>query len=95
MRSTLTAMAVAAGLLGFGAAAQAAPAGALPGLAGESPIVQVQMHMRPGHARPSHQMRRRGMHRRAMPQYGRAMRHGGPARHGAPARHRGGGGHRM
>ncbi len=43
MRSTLSALVIAAGLVGFGASAQAAPAAALPGIATESPLVQVQL----------------------------------------------------
>lgn len=82
MRSTLTAMVVAAGLLGFGAAAQAAPATALPGVAAESPLVQAQMHgERRMHGRRMERrmMNHRRMERRMMNQ--RSMRHGRPARH--------------
>jgi hypothetical protein len=69
MRSTLSALVVAAGLVGFGSAAQAAPAAPVPGLATESPVAQVQMTMRERmimRDRMERRMMRRQMERRMM-----------------------------
>jgi hypothetical protein len=66
MRKTLTAMAFAAGLIGLGAAAQAAPVPAsssLPGLAGEI-ATPVQMSPRERRMIRHHRMDRRMHHRR-------------------------------
>ncbi len=62
MRLTLSALVVAAGLAGFGAAAQAAPVGPAP-LAGigSNDVVPVQMMRR---HRMERRMMRRDMHRR-------------------------------
>ena len=46
MRSTLSALVIAAGLVGFGASAQAAPAAPVSGLVADSALVQVQMSPR-------------------------------------------------
>ena len=69
MRNTLTAIVVAAGLIGFGAAAQAAPLAASmqAGASADSNVVHVQMdrmerrHMR--HRMMRHEMRRHMRHR--------------------------------
>jgi hypothetical protein len=67
MRSTLSALVIAAGLVGFGASAQAAPAVAVPGFATEAPLVQVQMTRRERmimRDRMERRMMRRQMERR-------------------------------
>ena len=67
MRSTLSALVIAAGLVGFGAAAQAAPV-ATPnqlGVASEAPIVNVQM-MRGERRMMRHRMMRHRMMRHRM-----------------------------
>ena len=75
MRSTLSALVIAAGLIGFGAGAQAAPAAPVSGIATEAPAVQVQMRserrmmrhrMMRRHAMRRHMMHRRAMHHRRM-----------------------------
>jgi hypothetical protein len=69
MRSTFSALVVAAGLLGFGSAVQAAPAAPIAGLGTESPIAQVQMTMRERmimRDRMERRMMRRQMERRMM-----------------------------
>lgn len=75
MRSTLSALLVATGLLGFAAAAQAAPASPsmqLGGVTADAPIVHVQMmrhrrgmmrHRMMRHRMMRHRMMRRGMRR--------------------------------
>ena len=74
MRSTLSALVIAAGLIGFGASAQAAPAAAPAGIATEVPAVQVQMRheRRMMRHRMERRMMRRHMERRMMH---REMRH--------------------
>ena len=74
MRATLSALIIAAGLSGFGAAAQAAPVTAANpvGIAAEAPIVNVQMmrgerrmmrHRMMRHRMMRHRMMRRRMNR--------------------------------
>ena len=68
MRSTLSALVIAAGLVGFGASVQAAPAAAPAGVATEAPAIQVQMRgerrMMRHRMMRRHVMRKRMMHRR-------------------------------
>jgi hypothetical protein len=68
MRATLSALIVAAGLAGFGAAAQAAPVTTANPLAitTEAPIVHVQMMRGERRMMRHRMMRRHVMHRRAM-----------------------------
>ena len=71
MRSALSALVVAAGLVGFGATAQATPlAGGMPlGLGAERPLVEVQMapmERRMVRRRMERRMMRRNMERRMM-----------------------------
>lgn len=69
MRSTLSAILVATGLLGFAAAAQAAPASPslqLGSVASEAPIVHVQMMRRDRPMMRQRMMRHRMMRHRMM-----------------------------
>ena len=68
MRKTMTAMMFAAGLLGLGATAQAAPvsAPALAGLAGSGLVTDVQMMRRERRMMRQDRMERRMMRRRMM-----------------------------
>ena len=66
MRKTLSAIVLAAGLVGFGVAAQAAPvpASSLPGIAGSGIATPVQMSPRERRMVRHHRMERRMHHRR-------------------------------
>jgi hypothetical protein len=73
MRSTLSALVIAAGLIGFGASAQAAPAAAIPGVLADTALVQVQLSPRERRMMRHHRMERRMMRRHRMDR--RMMRH--------------------
>lgn len=68
MRRTISAIVIAAGLLGVGTAAQAAaiPASSPIGIAGESPAREVQLTRRERRMMRHHRMHRRMMHHRRM-----------------------------